>query len=193
MDTLDDLLTKMLNRGGSDLHLSVGAAAKIRVDGRIERLNEAKISAQAMDSLLRPVVPDYHWTRFQATGDCDLAYAIPDVSRFRMNLFKNSHGVATVLRQIPTRIKSLKEMGLPDVLSKVTRYRGGLVLVTGPTGSGKSTTLAAMINEINTQRANKIVTLEDPVEFTHDNKRSTIIHREVGKHAKSFDSDRRTS
>ena len=187
MNTLDDLLLEMLRRSGSDLHLTVGASAKIRVDGHIERLDDAKISAEEMDALLRPVVPDYNWKRFQESGDCDLAYAIPDVSRFRMNLFKNSHGIATVLRQIPTRINSLEEMGLPDVLSKITKYRGGLVLVTGPTGSGKSTTLAAMINQINTTLTNKIVTLEDPVEFTHTNKLSTILHREVGKHTESFE------
>jgi len=186
MQTLDQLLIDMLQAGGSDLHLSVGSVPKTRIDGLIYPLGDQIIDAAMMDSMLHAVVPPHRWERFEQSGDTDLAYEINGRARFRMNLFRNSHGLATVLRQIPSRIASIDELDLPQSLKQVALYQAGLVLVTGPTGSGKSTTLAAIVNHINQNTQKQIITLEDPVEFTHADKNSTIIHREIGEHTKSF-------
>ncbi|MGJ8638105.1 MAG: type IV pilus twitching motility protein PilT [Opitutaceae bacterium] len=186
METLDQILIEMLAHGGSDLHLAVNAVPKIRVDGEIFPLGEQAIGAEALEKMLRDVTPDNRWAIFEENNDADLAYEILGRARFRMNLFRNSHGVATVLRQIPSRIAGIDELGLPQALKSVAGYSDGLVLITGPTGSGKSTTLAAIINHINENAQKQIITLEDPVEFTHEDKSSTIIHREVSEHTKSF-------
>jgi twitching motility protein PilT len=176
----------MLAKGGSDLHLAVDAPPKIRIDGAIHSLNDQPISENEIEAMLKEVTPTHRWETFMRTGDVDLAHEIPGQARFRMNLFKNSWGIASVLRQIPSRISSIKELGLPQALEALASYQNGLVLVTGPTGSGKSTTLAAVIDHINQHSQKQIITLEDPVEFTHEDKNSTIIHREVGEHTHSF-------
>ncbi len=186
MKGLDLLLTEMLERGGSDLHLSVGAPAKIRIDGVIHPLNEQVIEAPELEAMLQEVTPPNRWERFLKCGDADLAHEIPGTARFRMNLFRNSWGMATVLRQIPSRIASIDELELPQCLKEIANYRDGLVLVTGPTGSGKSTTLAATLNHINEQQQKQIITIEDPVEFSHTDKNSTFIHREVTEHTHTF-------
>lgn len=186
MNELDKLLTDMLARGGSDLHLSVNAPPKIRIDGVIHPLGDQVINQTAMESMLQAVTPAHRWETFLRTGDADLAHEIPGKARFRMNLFRNSWGMATVLRQIPSRIASIDELKLPAALKDIATYNEGLVLVTGPTGSGKSTTLAAIINHINENGQKQIITLEDPVEFTHSDKKSTIIHREIGEHTHTF-------
>ncbi|MGC6423934.1 MAG: type IV pilus twitching motility protein PilT [Lentimonas sp.] len=186
MNTLDKILIEMLQKGGSDLHLAVNAVPKIRIDGEIFPLGDQAIDAVTLEKMLRDVTPANRWAIFEERNDADLAYEIPGQARFRMNLFRNSHGVATVLRQIPSRIASIDELGLPQALKEVASYSHGLVLVTGPTGNGKSTTLAAIINHINENSQKQIVTLEDPVEFTHEDKRSTILHREVSEHTRSF-------
>jgi twitching motility protein PilT len=186
MNELNTLLTDMLERGGSDLHLSIGTPPKTRIDGVIHWLNDQPIQQAAMESMLQAVTPNHRWETFLKTGDADLAHEIPGKARFRMNLFRNSWGMATVLRQIPSRIASIDELKLPVALKDVADYREGLILVTGPTGSGKSTTLAAIINHINETSQRQIITLEDPVEFTHTDKKSTIIHREIGEHTHSF-------
>ena len=186
MKTLDEILIDMLAQGGSDLHLSVGSPAKIRIDGVIHPLGDTIYDTEKMETMLKAIVPTRHWEIFEKTGDTDLAHEIPGHARFRMNLFRNSHGPATVLRQIPAHIASMEELGLPEALLEVTNYQSGLVLVTGPTGSGKSTTLATILDHINQHQAKQMITLEDPVEFTHTDKKSTIIHREVGEHTKTF-------
>lgn len=186
METLDEILIDMLAQGGSDLHLSVGAPAKIRIDGAIHSVGDTVYNSEQMETMLKTIVPARHWEIFEKTGDTDLAHEIPGHARFRMNLFRNSHGPATVLRQIPAHIASMEELGLPKALLEVANYESGLVLVTGPTGSGKSTTLATILDYINQHQAKQIITLEDPVEFTHTDKKSTIIHREVGEHTKTF-------
>ena len=186
MNELDTLLTDMLAKGGSDLHLAVDSPPKTRIDGVIHLLNEQPIGAREMEALLKEVTPAHRWETFTRTGDVDLAHEIPGKARFRMNLFKNSWGMASVLRQIPSRISSIDELDLPVALKALAAYKNGLVLVTGPTGNGKSTTLAAIINHINEISQKQIITLEDPVEFAHDDKKSTIIHREVGEHTRSF-------
>lgn len=186
MNTLDQILLEMLEQGGSDLHLSVGAPPKIRVEGLVRPIERPTLQADELESMLHEVTPAGRWKQFQETGDADLAHEIPGEARFRMNLFRNSHGTGAVLRQIPSRIAGIDELGLPEALKRVAGFKHGLVLVTGPTGSGKSTTLAAIINHINEHYAKQIVTLEDPVEFTHDDKNSTILHREIGQHTTSF-------
>ena len=186
MNDLDTLLLEMLERGGSDLHLSVGAPAKTRIHGSIEALSDEPISAAGIEAMLQAVTPAHRWQDFLDSGDADLAHEIPDKARFRMNLFKNNWGIAAVLRQIPSRIASVDELNLPDTLKELADYNEGMVLVTGPTGSGKSTTLAAIIDHINEHSQKQIITLEDPVEFAHKDKKSTIIHREVGEHTRSF-------
>ena len=176
----------MLAKGGSDLHLAVDSPPKTRIDGVIDLLNQQPIGAREMEAMLKEVTPAHRWDTFMQTGDVDLAHEIPGQARFRMNLFKNSWGIASVLRQIPSRIASIDELDLPVALKDLASYKDGLVLVTGPTGNGKSTTLAAIINHINETSQKQIITLEDPVEFAHDDKNSTIIHREVGEHTRSF-------
>ena len=186
MNELDTLLTDMLAKGGSDLHLAVDSPPKTRIDGVIDLLNQQPIGAREMEAMLKEVTPAHRWDTFMQTGDVDLAHEIPGQARFRMNLFKNSWGIASVLRQIPSRIASIDELDLPVALKDLASYQDGLVLVTGPTGNGKSTTLAAVINHINETSQKQIITLEDPVEFTHDDKSCTILHREVGEHTRSF-------
>lgn len=186
MENLDQILEQMLSKRGSDLHLSVGSVPKIRIDGEIYPMGEEALDASTLERMLREVTPKKRWEMFQAKGDADLAHEIPNTARFRMNLFRNSRGMATVLRQIPSRIASIDELGLPQALKDVAGYSEGLVLVTGPTGSGKSTALAATVNHINENFQKQVITLEDPVEFTHEDKKSTIIHREVNLHTPTF-------
>jgi twitching motility protein PilT len=186
MNKLNTLLTDMLAKGGSDLHLAVNSPPKTRIDGVIDLLNQQPIGAREMEAMLKEVTPAHRWDTFMQTGDVDLAHEIPGQARFRMNLFKNSWGIASVLRQIPSRIASIDELDLPVALKDLASYQDGLVLVTGPTGNGKSTTLAAVIDHINETSQKQIITLEDPVEFTHDDKSCTILHREVGEHTRSF-------
>lgn len=186
MNQIDIFLTEMLNLGGSDLHLSVDAPPKARIHGVIHPLNDEPINAEAMERILREVTPQHRWETFLETGDVDLAHEIQGKARFRMNLFRNNWGMAVVLRQVPSHIPSIDELNLPATLKKLTTYKDGLVLVTGPTGSGKSTTLAAIINHINENYRKQVITLEDPVEFAHTDKKSTIIHREVGEHTHTY-------
>lgn len=188
MNSLDKLLIHALGLGGSDLHLSVGAPPKTRIDGTIIDLNDAIITAAQMETMLKEVTPRRRWEQFNRTGDVDLSHEIPGTARFRMNIFRNNWGMATVLRQVPARVASIDELGLPQCLKDVAEYKSGLVLVTGPTGSGKSTTIAAILNHINENQQKLITTIEDPIEFTHEDKRSTIIHREVTEHTHSFES-----
>ncbi|WP_269525885.1 type IV pilus twitching motility protein PilT [Coraliomargarita parva] len=193
MNDLDTLLIEMLEKGGSDLHLTAGAPPKARIDGVIYSLREEAIRAEDLEAMLKEVTPPNRWESFLQTGDVDLAHEIPARARFRMNLFKNSWGIGTVLRQIPSRVQSIDELGLPKALKDVAMYPEGLVLVTGPTGSGKSTTLAGMINHINEKSAKQIITLEDPIEFTHDDKQSTVLHREIGDHTRNFEAGLRAA
>ncbi len=187
MPALDNYLNLMLDRGGSDLHLSINHPAKIRVSGRLEPLDENEIiTAERMEELLHEICPEFRWQRFMECHDLDFAHEIPDRARFRTNFLYNHYGMAAVFRQIPTKIQTLEELNLPKVLIDICNFSHGLILVTGPTGSGKSTTLAAMINYINENYKKHIITIEDPIEFVHQNKNSIIVHREVGIHSGSF-------
>ncbi len=183
---IDRLLRLMLEKGGSDLHLNVGLPPKARISGNLVPLEEGLVSAAQMEGYLKEICPPHRWTEFLASKDLDLAHEIPGVARFRGNYLCNHWGQAGVFRQIPSKILSFAELRLPEVLKSFCHLSEGLVVVTGPTGSGKSTTLAAMIDYINATTSRHIITIEDPIEFVHTNKKSVIVHREVGEHTRSF-------
>ena len=186
MAAIDALLKGMLAKGGSDLHLTVGLPPKIRASGSLQPLNDQPLDAARMESLLREICPPRRWQDFLERKDLDLAHEIPGVARFRGNYLYNHWGQAAVFRQIPAKILSFEDLKLPEALKKLCHLDQGLVVVTGPTGSGKSTTLAAMIDYINTHLSRHIITIEDPIEFVHPVKKSVIVHREVGEHTESF-------
>ncbi len=184
---INGYLKTMLSKGGSDLHLSINFPVKYRIHGNIQCHDDIPITPEFMEEMLHQVCrPEWRWEQFLEKKDLDFAHEIPGVARFRCNFLYNYHGMAAVLRQIPSKILTLKDLNLPKVLIDICNYRSGLVLVTGPTGSGKSTTLAAMIDYINDTYSKHIITIEDPVEFVHTNKNCTIVHREVGIHCSSF-------
>lgn len=186
MAQIDNYLRNMLERDGSDLHLTVGMPPKIRASGVIEELEPTSVEAQQMEAMLKEICNEGQWQQFLDTGDLDLAYEIPGLARFRGSFLNNYWGSAAVFRQIPAKILSFEDLKLPEVLKGICELNEGLVLVTGPTGSGKSTTLAAMIDYINDRYQKHIITIEDPIEFVHQNKQSVIVHREVGEHSHSF-------
>jgi len=186
MAAIDTLLRSMLEKGGSDLHLTVGLPPKARLSGALTPIADPIVTATQMEAWLKEICPPRRWTQFLENKDLDLAHEIPGVARFRGNYLYNHWGQAAVFRQIPTKILSFDDLKLPEALKKLCNLQEGLVVVTGPTGSGKSTTLAAMIDYINATSARHIITIEDPIEFVHQNKQSTIVHREVGEHTGSF-------
>ena len=186
MAALDQFLRTMLEQGGSDLHLTVGLPPKSRISGSLQPIGDRVIDAPTMETLLKEICPAKRWTDFLDRKDLDLAYEIPGLARFRANFLYNHWGQAAVLRQIPAKILSFDDLKLPEALKKLCHLEQGLVVVTGPTGSGKSTTLAAMIDYINSNFAKHIITIEDPIEFVHPVKKSVIVHREVGEHTASF-------
>jgi twitching motility protein PilT len=186
MAAIDALLRATLEKGGSDLHLTIGLPPKARISGSLLPLAGTPLDAAAVQRLLEEICPENRWKDFLERHDLDMAYEIPGVARFRCNFLYNHWGVAAVFREIPVNILSFDALKLPQALKKLCQLDQGLVLVTGPTGSGKSTTLAAMIDYINETRSKHIITIEDPIEFVHQNKKSVIVHREVGEHTASF-------
>lgn len=182
----DDLLRTLVANKGSDLHLSVGEVPIFRINGDLHRSTCSVLTNEKAKELLAPLVSIERWETFEKCGNLDFAYEIPGVARFRGNFFKQKNGLAAVFREIPSRIPTIDEMHLPEVLKKIAMFKKGIVLVTGPTGSGKSTTMAAMLDYVNKNRGAHIITIEDPVEFTHKNQQSIIDHREVGTHANTF-------
>ena len=183
---LDRFLRLMNDRGASDLHLTVGRPPMLRVSGQLEQIRYHTVREDDFAETVRPAVPAHRWAEIEADGDTDFAYELPGVARFRVNLFRQQRGSGAVFRVIPTNIMTLEQLGLPPQVHRLAGLRGGLVLVTGPTGSGKSTTLAAVIDLINETRKYKIITIEDPIEFVHRNKGCLIHQREVGTHATGF-------
>ena len=186
MAALDQFLRTMLEKGGSDLHLTVGLPPKSRISGSLQPIGDQALDAPTMETLLKEICPEKRWADFLDRKDLDLAHEIPGLARFRANFLYNHWGQAAVLRQIPAKILSFDDLKLPESLKKLCHLEQGLVVVTGPTGSGKSTTLAAMIDYINSNFAKHIITIEDPIEFVHPVKKSVIVHREVGEHTASF-------
>ncbi len=183
---IDRFLKLMSDRGASDLHLSVGRPPIFRLGGRMEPIRYRTLDDVDYKALLEPITPMHIWADFLENGDADFAYELPGVCRFRVNMFKQERGSGAVFRVIPTKLLTVQQLGLPEVIRKVVNLRSGLVLVTGPTGSGKSTTLSAIINEMNETRPMHFVTIEDPIEFVHPNKKSLMSQREIGPHSKSF-------
>jgi twitching motility protein PilT len=186
MALIDTLLAELLRRGGSDLHLTVGLPPRGRVSGDLQSIASEPLTPATVEPLLREICPAKRWKHFEEHNDLDFAYEIPGLARFRCNYLHNHWGMAAVMRQIPSRILTFEQLALPAALKKFCQLRSGLVLVTGPTGSGKSTTLAAMVDHINATLTRHIITLEDPVEFVHPNRQSVIVHREIGEHTQSF-------
>ena len=182
-------LRQMLSLGGSDLHLSINCPPKARIHGNIQPLEDEILTPERMESMMKEICfPAKRWETFMQTHDLDFAHEIEGLARFRVNFLYNYFGMGCVMRQIPSKILTLEQLKLPEQLKEICNYKSGLVLVTGPTGSGKSTTLAAMIDYINENMQRHIITIEDPIEFVHTNKQCTIVHREVGIHAESFPS-----
>jgi twitching motility protein PilT len=184
---LDVLLRRMVEEGASDLHLSAGERPRWRLDGQmVELTDHPLLGPDEVHELARPVMPRRCGDEFDETSDTDFAYAIRGLARFRANLFRDHNGVGAVFRQIPETILGIAQLSLPPVAERFCDLASGLVLVTGPTGSGKSTTLAAMVDHINRRRAAHIITLEDPIEFVHQSRKSLINQREIGAHSGSF-------
>jgi twitching motility protein PilT len=186
MALIDALFDQLLSMKGSDLHLGIGYPPLARARGELVAMREEPIQAEEMERLCFEIASEEQRLRITEDLDLDFAYAFGTKARFRVNYFFKSTGLAAVFRTIPTKILTLAELGTPDAVRKMADRRSGLVLVTGPTGSGKSTTLAGMINHINETRACHVLTIEDPVEFVHQPKKAQITHREVGPHVQSF-------
>ena len=186
MAKIDAFFSLMHEQGASDLHLVAGQQPLIRIGGEMERIKYNVLENNELKSMLYEIAPEHKIKLFEETGDVDFAYEVPDLARYRANFFQQQYGVAAVFREIPSKILNAQQLGLPPVISKLASLPRGLVLVTGPTGCGKSTTLAAIIDEANRSRKDHIITIEDPVEFVHESQGCIINHREVGIHTKSF-------
>jgi twitching motility protein PilT len=187
MPRIDELLTLLKERKGSDLHLASGLAPRMRERGELTGVEGWEVfDDAAMRELIRPITNEAQWADFEREGDLDFAYQIPGVARFRANFLVQENGAGAVFRIIPEDILTADDLGLPAAVRGLAEVKSGLVLVTGPTGSGKSTTLAAVIDSINKSKSRHIVTIEDPVEFVHRNQLSVVSHREVGAHTGSF-------
>jgi twitching motility protein PilT len=186
MAYIDQFLAVVVERGGSDLHLAEGQPPKMRQHGDVVPIRNEALTRDEAVAMLSEVCGPRSWELFEERGDLDFAYEMDDGSRFRCNFLKQANGYGAVFRLIPARIASLDELGIPPVVKQFGHLRGGLVLVTGPTGSGKSTTLAALIDYTNENFSRHIVTIEEPIEFVHANKRSLITQREVPVDCASF-------
>jgi twitching motility protein PilT len=186
-EAIDRLLRKMVDAGASDLHICVNSPPMFRLDGDMVPCSDEKsLTEEDANQLLRPMMPRRNLEEFDGSHDTDFAHEISGVARFRSNIFMDLNGTGGVFRVIPSKILTVEQLGLPTNLLGLTNLAKGLVVVTGPTGSGKSTTLAALIDYINTHQKKHIITIEDPVEFVHPNKRSLINQREVSVHTDSF-------
>jgi twitching motility protein PilT len=183
---IDDLFDIIVANKASDLHLQEGQPPKMRVHGDIKRIRDEALTGAEMEQMLSEVAGPVRWAAFQKKGDADLAYELNEDSRFRCNLHRQLHGLGGIFRLIPNKIATLEQLGVPPIIKNFANIKGGLVLVTGPTGSGKSTTLAALVDYINSSYARHIVTIEEPIEFVHNNKLSIITQREVGEDTLSF-------
>ncbi len=184
---LNDLLTDMVARGGSDLHVTAGSPACVRVNGALTPSpDRPRLTPNDSDMLMRSILSAVQWEKFERTQELDTAYTIPGVSRFRVNVFQQRGAVGGVFRSIPHTIQPLRALGIPESVERFARMQRGLVLVTGPTGSGKSTTLASLIDQANQTRAGHIVTIEDPIEFLHKHGKCLVNQREVGSDTETF-------
>ena len=186
MAQIDQFLNVLVQQGGSDLHLTTGSPPVMRVHGHMSKVKFRDLSAKDMEALVYEIMEEEWRMRFLDQMDFDFAYEIEGLARFRVNVFWQRKGLAAVLRTIPSTILTAEQLGLPDAVLKFCMLTKGLVLVTGPTGSGKSTTLAAMVDHINNTRADHVLTIEDPIEFVHPNNKCLVNQREIGTNTKSF-------
>src|SRR5207245_1954443 len=176
----------MLEQNASDLHLSTGNQPMLRVHGDLVRIDAPALESDDLKALVYEIAPETKIKHFEETGDVDFGYEFPGVARYRVNFLNQKNGIASVFRLIPSTVFTFEQLGLPAVLRKFAMLKKGLVLVTGPTGSGKSTTLAAMVDYANLHRKDHVITVEDPIEFVHESKNCLVNHREVGIHTQSF-------
>lgn len=188
MAKLDAFLKLMNQEGASDLHLAAGSPPLLRIHGELQKIKYNAFDNDTLSQLIFETAPKEKVDTFLETGDVDFGYEIQGLARYRVNFFKQKYGVGAVYREIPQNILTVDQLGLPPVISKLALLSQGLVLVTGATGSGKSTTLAAIIDHANKNRMDHIVTIEDPIEFVHRNQKCHVNHREVGTHTESFSS-----
>ena len=186
MARIDAFFKLMHEQKASDLHLMAGQQPCLRVRGEMERVKYKVLDNDELKGMLYEITPEDKIKVFEETGDVDFAYEIPGLARYRANYFQHNYGIGAVFREIPNDIQSVEELGLPAVVGKLAMLPRGLVLVTGPTGSGKSTTLAAIIDVANEKRKDHIITIEDPIEFVHRSKSCIVNQREVGIHTRSF-------
>ncbi len=186
MAKIDAFFKLMHDQGASDLHLAAGQPPALRIDGDIERVKYKVLDDNTLKGMLYEIAPENKIKKFEETGDVDFGYEIPGLARYRANFFQQKNGVGAVFREIPSTIQTAEQLGLPPVVTRLSTLPRGLVLVTGPTGSGKSTTLAAILDVANRSRRDNIITVEDPIEFVHEPRGCLVNHREVGLHTKSF-------
>ena len=190
---ITELLAFSVQHKASDLHLSSGTPPMIRVDGDVRRVNVPALDAKEVQALIYDIMNDKQRKEYEENLETDFSFSVPDLARFRVNAFNMDRGPAAVFRTIPSEVLSLEDIGAPDIFKEISENPRGLVLVTGPTGSGKSTTLAAMIDYINASRHDHILTIEDPIEFVHKNKSSLISQREVHRDTLSFEAALRSA
>jgi len=186
MARIDAFFKLMHEQGASDLHLVSGSQPILRIRGDMERIKYDVLDNDTLRSMLYEITVEEKIKVFEETGDMDFAYEIPGLARYRANFFMQKNGIGAVFREIPSEIWTLEQLNLPSVLKRLAMLNKGMVLVTGPTGSGKSTTLAAIINHANLNRRDHIITVEDPIEFVHQSQGCIVNHREVGTHTRSF-------
>src|SRR5215218_8532558 len=186
MAYIDTFFKVLVDQNASDLHIGEGQPPKMRKHGDVTPIRTEPITREEAAYMLSEIAGAENWALFEDRGDLDFAYEMDGSSRFRCNFLKQANGYGAVFRLIPTKIATLEQLGIPPVVKEFGHLRGGIVLVTGPTGSGKSTTLAALIDYINTNFSRHIVTVEEPIEFVHQNKRSIITQREIPVNAESF-------
>ncbi len=186
MAKLDPFFKLMKEQNASDLHLSTGNPPMLRIHGELVRIDYPDLENDDLKAMVYEIAPEAKIKQFEETGDVDFGYEIKNFARYRANFLNQKNGIAAVFRIIPSKVLTCEDLGLPPVLKKLAMLKKGLVLVTGPTGSGKSTTLAAMIDHANLHRHDHIITVEDPIEFVHRSQQCLVNHREVGSHTKSF-------
>ena len=186
MAKLDDLFRVMVKHGASDLHLTSGSIPSLRVHGDIQPLNYRSLNDAEVKALVYEILKEDQVKKFEKNMELDCSYSLEGVGRFRCNVFVQRLGVGAVFRHIPSKVLSMKDLSLPPVFKNILLEKKGLICVTGPTGSGKSTTLAAMVDYLNETDQGHILTIEDPIEFVHENKKSIVNQREIGAHTQSF-------
>lgn len=186
MAKIDAFFKLMNEQGASDLHMVSGQQPVLRIHGELERVKYKVLDGEELKEMLYEIAPEEKVKVFEETGDVDFGYEIPGLARYRANFFMQKYGIGAVFREIPSEILTADQLGLPPIFKKIAELNKGLVLVTGPTGSGKSTTLAAIIDHANKTRKDHILTVEDPIEFVHKSQGCVVNHREVGTHTKSF-------